>query len=252
MLPIKIRYNEFMGIKGKNVLITGAAIRVGKAMAHAVADAGANVIIHYATSEKEANATQEEILAKGVKVNILQADLNKLEDVSDLIESSLKFGPLFGLVNNASIFENLNFSNTDLPSWNRHMNINLTAPFLLSQAFASQLSPKAQGRIVNILDWRAIRPGADHFPYTISKAGLAALTKSMALALAPNITVNGIAFGAILPPSDGRDVNYLIEDVPAGRWADLNEVGETLLFLLDGPTYITGEIIHLDGGRQLV
>ena len=234
------------------MLITGAAIRVGKAMAHAVADAGANVIIHYATSEKEANATQEEILAKGVKVNILQADLNKLEDVSDLIESSLKFGPLFGLVNNASIFENLNFSNTDLPSWNRHMNINLTAPFLLSQAFASQLSPKAQGRIVNILDWRAIRPGADHFPYTISKAGLAALTKSMALALAPNITVNGIAFGAILPPSDGRDVNYLIEDVPAGRWADLNEVGETLLFLLDGPTYITGEIIHLDGGRQLV
>jgi NAD(P)-dependent dehydrogenase (short-subunit alcohol dehydrogenase family) len=251
-LPVKIRYNEFMGLRGKNVLITGAAIRVGKAMAHAVADSGANVIIHYGASEEEAKITQTEIIGKGVEAHLLQADLNKLENVSDLIKASSKFGPLFALVNNASIFENLNLFNTDLPSWNRHMNINLTAPFLLSQAFASHLGPKGQGRIVNILDWRALRPGADHFPYTISKAGLAGLTRSMALALAPNITVNGIAFGAILPPSDGRDVNYLLEDVPAGRWADLEEVGETLLFLLDGPTYITGEIIHLDGGRQLV
>ena len=241
-----------MGIQGKNVIITGAAVRVGKAMAHAVADCGANVIIHYGASEEEAKTTQEEILAKGVEVHLLQADLNKLEDVPKLIEESKKFGPLFALVNNAAIFENLNFFDTNLPSWHRHMNINLTAPFLLSQAFVSQISPRDQGRIVNILDWRALRPGADHFSYTISKVGLAGLTRSMALALAPNITVNGIAFGAILPPSDGRDVNYLLEDVPAGRWADLNEVGETLLFLLDGPTYITGEIIHLDGGRQLV
>jgi NAD(P)-dependent dehydrogenase (short-subunit alcohol dehydrogenase family) len=241
-----------MGIRGKNVIITGAAVRVGKAMAHAAADAGANVIIHYGASEEEAKITQTEILAKGVEAHLLQTDLNKLEDVPNLIEASLKFGPLYSLVNNASIFENLNLFDTDLPSWNRHMNINLAAPFLLSQVFASQLGPKGHGRIVNILDWRALRPGTDHFPYTISKAGLAALTKSLALALAPNITVNGIAFGAILSPSDGRDVNYLLEDVPAGRWADLDEVGETLLFLLDGPTYITGEIIHLDGGRQLV
>jgi NAD(P)-dependent dehydrogenase (short-subunit alcohol dehydrogenase family) len=221
-------------------------------MAHAVADAGANVIIHYGASEKEAKTTQAEILAKGVEAHLLQADLNKLDDVPNLIEASLKFGPLFALVNNASIFENYKFMQTDLPLWDRHMNINLTAPFLLSQAFASKLGSKDHGRIINILDWRALRPGADHFPYTISKAGLAALTRSMALALAPNIAVNGIALGAILPPSDGRDVNYLLEDVPAGRWADLDEVGETLLFLLDGPTYITGEIIHLDGGRQLV
>jgi pteridine reductase len=132
------------------------------------------------------------------------------------------------------------------------MMVNLTAPFLLSQAFASNVEPENHGRIVNILDWRALRPGADHFPYTISKAALTALTSSLAVALAPNITVNGLAFGAILPPSDGAETEKILENVPAGRWANLDEVGEALLFLLNGPSYITGEIIHLDGGRHLI
>jgi NAD(P)-dependent dehydrogenase (short-subunit alcohol dehydrogenase family) len=105
---------------------------------------------------------------------------------------------------------------------------------------------------VNILDWRALRPGGSHLPYTISKAGLAALTSYLAIALAPNVTVNGLAFGAILPPSSGEPPPDLIRRVPAGRWAELFEVGEALLFLLDGPAYITGEILHLDGGRHLV
>ena len=132
------------------------------------------------------------------------------------------------------------------------MRVNLSAPFLLSQRFAEAINPEAQGRIINILDWRALRPGADHLPYTISKAGLAALTRSLAIALAPNITVNGLAFGAILPPSDGGLTQDLLEFVPAKRWADLKEVDQALLFLLTGPSYINGEIIHLDGGRHLV
>lgn len=132
------------------------------------------------------------------------------------------------------------------------MRINLTAPFLLSQCFAEAIPAQTEGRIVNILDWRVLRPGADHFPYTISKAGLAALTRSLAIALAPNIIVNGLALGAILPPKDGGLTDDLLEDVPVKRWADLEEVNESLLFLLDGPRYITGEIIHLDGGRHLI
>ena len=111
---------------------------------------------------------------------------------------------------------------------------------------------KGEGRIINILDWRALRPGKDHFPYTISKAALASMTKSMALALSPNISVNGIALGAILPPSDGNQTDELIRSVPIGRWAQMKEVTDTVLFLLSGPQYITGEIIHLDGGRHLV
>ncbi len=111
--------------------------------------------------------------------------------------------------------------------------------------------PDAQGRIVNLLDWRALRPGVDHLPYTVAKAGLAALTRSLGISLAPRITVNGLALGAVLPPADGADMSKLIAQVPAGRWAELDEVDAGLLFLLSGPAYITGEILHIDGGRHL-
>ena len=130
------------------------------------------------------------------------------------------------------------------------MAFNLAAPFLLSQAFAKQASEGA--RIVNILDWRALRPGSDHFPYTISKAALAAMTQSLAIALSPRIIVNGLALGAILPPADGNAEADIIKNVPARRWAQEDEIEQALLFLLTCPSYITGEIIHLDGGRHLV
>jgi pteridine reductase len=121
----------------------------------------------------------------------------------------------------------------------------------LSQAFATAMSQGAEGRIVNILDWRALRPGADHLPYTISKAALAALTHALAAALAPWITVNGLALGAILPPPGAGDLQAIIEPVPMKRWAETAELTQALIFLLDGPAYVTGEIIHLDGGRHL-
>jgi NAD(P)-dependent dehydrogenase (short-subunit alcohol dehydrogenase family) len=240
-----------MSLQGKTILVTGSAVRLGKAMALELADAGANLIIHYNSSEEPALETQREIEGKGVKAHLLQADLNDPHEAGGMIEKLKEFGPLYALVNNASIFEDLSLMETDLEAWERHLRINLTAPFLLSQAFA-RMKGDQEGRIVNFLDWRALRPQADHFPYTVSKAGLAALTQSLAIALAPNITVNAIAFGAVLPPSDGGDVSGILKNVPAQRWAELDEVGETLLFLLDGPHFITGEIIHLDGGRHLV
>ena len=157
---------------------------------------------------------------------------------------------LFALINNASIFEPGNFLETTYESWQNNFAINLTTPFLLSQSFAKRLG-KNKGRIINILDWRALRPGKDHFSYTISKSALASMTKAMAVALAPNIIVNGLALGAILPPSDGSSES-IINSVPAGRWATIKELTDSVLFLLTGPEYITGEIIHLDGGRHLV
>jgi NAD(P)-dependent dehydrogenase (short-subunit alcohol dehydrogenase family) len=169
-----------------------------------------------------------------------------------LVPRALEYGSLFALVNNASIFEPLTWEHTGLEAWEHHLRVNLTAPFLLSQAFARSLPEEASGRIVNLLDWRALRPGADHLPYTVSKAALAALTQSLAAALAPQVTVNGLALGAILPPSDGAAVQSILEKVPARRWADLDEVGQALLFLLAGPAYLTGDILYLDGGRHLV
>jgi NAD(P)-dependent dehydrogenase (short-subunit alcohol dehydrogenase family) len=240
-----------MNLQGRSILITGAARRVGRYLALTVARAGGTVILHHGHSSDEAEEVRQEILDQGSKAHILQADLNDSLQASELVTRAMEFGPIFALVNNAAIFEAHNWENTDLNSWNRHLNINLTAPFFLSQAFARTITPNEEGRIINILDWRALRPGADHLPYVISKAGLAALTKSLALALAPRIVVNGLAFGAILPPADGAKTEGILKSIPAHRWADLDEVGQALIFLLTGPTYITGEIIHIDGGRHL-
>lgn len=237
-------------LKGKTILVTGAARRVGRLFALACGRAGADVILHHGHSPAEAEAVKEEIASFGVRVWVLAADFSHPENVSQLIDQANALSPLYGLVNSAAIFEPLSMQETSLDDWNRHLNINLTAPFLLSQAFAKHVK---NGRIVNILDWRALRPGADHFPYTITKSALAAMTKSLAIALAPNIIVNGLALGAILPPSDKPSASEkVIEAVPAKRWSEANEVEEALLFLLTGPAYITGEIIHLDGGRHLV
>ncbi len=241
-----------MELTGKKILITGGAARVGKAISLGLAQHGAEIIIHYNSSKDPAKVTQEQIQSLGGKAHLVQANLNEPAAVTQLMEQISEIGNLFAVVNNASIFEDYSFEDTDLDTWNRNLQINLTAPFLISQYFANQLPEGEKGRIINILDWRALRPGKDHFPYTISKAGLRSLTEAMAVALAPNITVNGIAFGAILPPSDGGDVSDLINNVPAGRWAELEEVLKTVRFLLDGPEYITGEIIHLDGGRHLI
>ena len=241
-----------MSLAGKRILITGGARRIGKMLALGVARAGGIVVIHHGHSTIEGQILLEEIREYGQEAYLIQADLNDKEQTAEIITRACENGPLYALVNNAAIFEQCTWDNTDRTVWQRHLDINLTAPFLLSQAFARQIPPGETGKIVNILDWRATRPGADHLPYTISKVGLAGLTRSLAVALAPNIHVNGIALGAALPPSDGSDISRVIDNVPAQRWAQLDEIINTLLFLLDGPAYITGEIIHLDGGRHLI
>ena len=236
-------------LNGKTILITGAAKRVGRLFALACARAGADIVLHHGHSKEEAMQVKVEIESLGRKAHIIASDLGKPAQPAKLISKANQFSPLFALVNSAAIFEPLSFDDTTLEDWKRHLAINLTAPFLLSQEFARQTK---EGRIVNIVDWRALRPGADHFPYTISKAALASLTQSMAVALAPRITVNGLALGAILPPANESAGKKIIEQVPAKRWSEAGEVEDALIFLLSGPPYITGEIIHVDGGRHLV
>ncbi len=241
-----------MNLEGKTILITGGARRVGRALALAVGKAGGNVVVHHSQSPREADQVVSEVQRMGRKAWALQADFSAPRQAVDLMEAAWRLSPLDGLVNNAAIFEPLGWQESSLEAWQRHLDINLTAPFLLCQAFARMFKGDQAGRIVNILDWRALRPGADHLPYTISKAGLAALTRSLAEALAPRICVNGIALGAILPPADGADSAGILAQVPARRWAMIEEVTDTLLFLLGGPEYITGEVIHVDGGRHII
>jgi NAD(P)-dependent dehydrogenase (short-subunit alcohol dehydrogenase family) len=239
-------------LAGKTILVTGAAVRIGRALSIAVAKEGANLVLQYNSSKADAETLQEEITALGQRVSIYQVDFSSPEETLRFSKRVFSEHTVDGLVNNASIFSDLAWYDTDIEDWNDHLAINLTAPYILSREFALSLNKGRMGRIINLLDWRALRPGPDHLPYTISKSGLAALTKSLAISLAPAITVNGIALGAILPPSDGGEIEDLVSDLPLPRWADLEEVADTLLFLLDGPSYITGEIIHLDGGRHLI
>lgn len=249
-------------LSGQTIFVTGGARRIGRALCLALANIGADIVLHHSSSPDEARAASSEIVALGQRCHVIQADFSDLVAVQALFDQLEGFQPVTGLINNAAIFEDLTWQDTDLTAWQRHIDINLSAPFLLSQAFARQLPPTQPGRIVNILDWRALRPGPDHLPYTISKTALAGLTRSLAIAFAPQITVNGLALGAILPPADKPEADSSPPDnpsqalplpsVPAGRWAYLDEVTRAVEFLLAGPAYITGEIIHLDGGRHLI
>jgi NAD(P)-dependent dehydrogenase (short-subunit alcohol dehydrogenase family) len=237
-------------LHGKAILVTGAARRVGKIFALACARAGADVVVHHAHSDQDAESVRAEIEGLGQRAWVIQADLSDSSQAESLIPLINRSTPLHGLVNSAAIFESLSLETTTIDNWQRHLQINLTAPFLLSQAFAKQAP--AASHIVNILDWRALRPGADHFPYTISKAALASLTQSLAVTLAPRVAVNGLALGAILPPADGKQNPDILNNVPMKRWAKEAEVEQAVLFLLTCPAYMTGEIMHLDGGRHLV
>jgi pteridine reductase len=249
---INFMENKNQSLSGQTILITGGARRLGKIMALAAAAEGANIIIHHSNSAVEAEETAAEIISLGRHAWILKADLSDPTQSQKLVASAYKLSQVTALINNAAIFKPVILEQTTLEDWNQHLQINLTAPFLLSQAFAAQHESKLTGRILNILDWRALRPGKDHFPYTISKSALAAMTQSLALSLAPRITVNGIALGAILPPQGEEFSDSLIKHVPMKRWSTLDELGKLVTFLLNAPAYITGEIIHLDGGRHLV
>jgi pteridine reductase len=250
-------YNQIMTQKypfqDRNALITGSGLRLGKAFALGLAKHGCNVIIHYGQSKQAAQNTAAEAAEFGVRAVTLQADLSDTDQTRRLFQQSLEaLGDLDLLINNASIFDSLDWQQTNLEDWHRHFQVNLTAPFLLSQALGKHLSGRS-GDILNMLDWRALRPGPDHFPYTITKSGLAALTQSLAQALGPSIRVNAIAPGAILPPPGVEEKEpEPIENVPADRWGEVDEVVQAMLFLMGGPGYITGEILHLDGGRHLI
>ncbi len=241
---------ENIDASGRSAIVTGAGRRLGRAFAEALADSGVNVVVHYGRSSEEAEEVVDGLLARGVQSAAVQADLANPEEAAGLVRRAEQaIGEIDLLVNNAAIFGPIEALDASIEDWQLHMNVNLTAPFLIAQQFARSREGRP-GSIVNLLDCRAMRPGADHFPYTISKAALAALTRGLAVSFAPSIRVNGLALGAILPPSDGGTDDPL-EGVPSGRWGTIEEAIDALLFLLVGPEYVTGEILHVDGGRHL-
>ena len=244
-----------MELTGKVACITGGAVRVGRALTLALAEAGCHVFIHYGRSAVPAEQTQADAANFGIEAHIHSANLSRAEDTQGVIPAAVeRFGRVDILVNSAAIFpEEDSFSGTDLALWETLFAVNLRAPFLLSQAFAAQVPADGRGKIINILDARLRRPEADHFVYRLAKGGLWNMTEMLAHELAPRITVNAVALGAILPPP-GADASYLENlaqsQVPLKRAGSAEIVAQNVLHLLL-QDFLTGVIIPIDGGQFL-
>ncbi len=234
-------------------LVTGGAKRLGRAMALTLAEAGFDVAIHYATSADDAQATIAEITARGRRAVALRADLAREAEVAALMPAATAaLGPIGVLVNNASTFERDEWHDATRTSWDMHIEPNLRAPFVLTQALAAALPQDAEGVVVNLLDQRVWSLTPHFVSYTVSKAGLWALTQTMALALAPRIRVNGIGPGPALPsPRQSREqFDRQCASVPLKRGTSPEEVARALIGILAMPS-MTGQMIALDGGQHL-
>jgi NAD(P)-dependent dehydrogenase (short-subunit alcohol dehydrogenase family) len=238
----------------KNVLVTGAAKRLGRAIALDLAAAGWNVALHYNTSEADAQSAAAGVRQAGVTAALLRADLAREEETQALVaRAAAAIGPLTALINSASIFENDDWQSADRKSWDDHMEINLRAPFVLSQAFARQLPQGASGNIINLIDQRVLKPTPDFLSYSLSKAGLYALTTTLAQGLAPAIRVNAVGPGPVLRGArqSEEDFNRQRSATILGHGADLADICGAVRYLLDAPS-VTGQMIAVDGGQHLI
>ncbi len=234
-------------------LVTGGALRVGQAIVLELAASGFDVAIHYHASASAAGGTRARVEALGRRAVILRADLAVESEVGSLVRrATAALGPVGVLINNASRFERDEWDDATRESWDAHLEPNLRAPFVLTQGFARALPAEAEGVAINVIDQRvwALTP---HFvSYTISKAGLWALTQTMALALAPRIRVNAIGPGPTLPsPRQTEDqFGRQAASVPLGHGSNPSEVAAAILAILGLPA-MTGQMIALDGGQHL-
>ena len=244
-------------------LVTGGAKRLGRAMALELAELGLDVVIHYASSQADAEAAAEAVRAKGVSAAVVQADLLDRGAVAGLVGAATEAigGPLGVLVNNASIFEPDEIRTASATSWDRHMGSNLYAPLFLSQAFAAQVpggavdqngEPVARAAIVNMIDMRVRKPTPDFMTYGIAKAGLWWLTQTSAQALGPDIRVNGIGPGPTLIGSRQRDEHFAAQRAATvlNRGANPEDITGALRFILENEA-LTGQLLCIDGGQHL-
>ncbi|MGC4106906.1 MAG: SDR family oxidoreductase [Thermomicrobiales bacterium] len=234
-------------------LVTGAARRLGRAIALALAEAGLAVAVHCHTRRAEAEGTVADIRARGGEAVVVHADLGDEDATAALLPAATAaLGPVGVLVNNASIFERDEWDSVTRAGWDSHMAINLRAPFVLTQAFAHALPAAAEGVVINVIDQRVWSITPHFVSYTLSKAGLWTLTQSMALALAPRIRVNAIGPGPALPSARQTDAQFTRQEaaVPLGHGTTAAEVGRAVLAILSLPA-LTGQMLALDGGQHL-
>ena len=237
----------------RTALVTGAARRIGRAIAVDLARHGWTVALHYNTSIEDAKSARRDIESAGGDATLFQADLAQESDSQNLFDAvHEQLGPLGLLVNNASLFERDEADTVTRNGWDAHMETNLRAPFVLSQRMAAVLPDDANGVIVNILDQRVWNLPPGFTSYTLSKAGLWTLTRTLALALAPRIRVNAVGPGPTMPSSRQTDDQFARQQasVPLKHGATPEEVCAAVRYIADTPS-MTGQMIALDGGQHL-
>jgi len=246
--------DSLLKMKNKTAIITGAAKNIGAKIAEDIHSMGMNVIIHYNHSEKEALKLSKNL--NNIRDNsaiAIKADLKKNDSCSYLIDTAINFKKdIDVLINNASAFYPTSLEKIDEDSWNELINTNLKAPLFLSK-LASKSLKKNNGCIINITDIHALNPLKEHIIYSISKAGLIALTKSLAKELAPNVRVNAISPGAITWPEqmDVKTKDAIMDQIVLKKIGSTKDIANTVIFLIKDADYMTGQIVNVDGGKTL-
>lgn len=243
-----------MDVSDKVALITGAARRVGRAIALELARAGCDIAVHYHRSEDDARSLGEEIRGLGRRVTLVSGDLAHINTPAALVaHTRAELGRLDILINNASTFDKKPFEETDGAFWEQTLRVNLITPALLARAAAEIMRASGGGRIINMADIMADRPAKGYAAYCTSKAAIAGLTRCLAIELAPDITVNAIAPGIAIFPEDydAATREKLVSRVPLQRAGTPEDVAALVHFLITRGDYITGQVIPLEGGRSI-
>ena len=242
-----------MSASPRAALVTGAAKRIGRALALDLAAAGFDLAVHYRSSAAEAQAVVAAVAALGRRAVALPADLADERATAALVgEAAAALGPITLLVNNAAVFEYDRPETADHERWQRQMAINLRAPLVLTQGLLAQLPAGGPADVVNLIDARVLNLTPHYTSYTISKAGLWVLTQHLARALAPRVRVNAIAPGPVLPHAGMSDQAFaaLARATPLGRGPSIEDICRALRAILETPS-MTGQLLALDGGRHL-
>ncbi|MGH9406831.1 MAG: SDR family NAD(P)-dependent oxidoreductase [Terriglobia bacterium] len=258
-MTTRIRKTEAAGdagdraLQGQVALVTGSARRIGRAIALALARAGADVVVHYNRSRREALEVVQESERLGVRAIALRADVAKPRDIEAMFERLAKrFSRLDLLVNNAGVFFPARWDRLTERDWDRVLGANLTGPFFCAQAAARMMQAQERGQIINISSLGGIQPWPSYMHYCSSKAALIMLTKCLALALAPRILVNSIAPGTILFPGEERRFAKILRRIPLQKGGRDEDIAALVLFLAARNRFITGQVFAADGGAALV
>ena len=243
-----------MDLDGKIALVTGAGRRLGRTLAIALAERGAVVAVHYRNSAIEAQAVVSQIVTQGGRAQAFAADLEQVSEIERLTSEIIAtFGRIDVLVNSASVFERKSLDEISERDWDTNLATNLKAPFFLAKFAGAAMRRNGAGKIINLGDLAAIRPYLNYIPYSIAKAGLVGMTRALARALAPEVQVNCIALGQVMPPDDydAAEIERLRKATLTKRLGTPAEVARAVIFLCEGTDFATGSTLLLDGGRIL-